>query len=330
MTMPIDFTAGTALPAASLDSNFAYVNPVWDIENVGGVSMLGLIAHSSTVYSITNGATIYLWNGTTLTSKNTDLETDNMLVLCADDATKAFAIEATASGETAYTADSGTTWTTKTSTAMGTEVRDVSFPTANLIVVAGDDAAGTDHIIYSTDQGASWTDATTSPSTDVACMAMFSSTVGYAVDTGGNIWKTTDGADVWADTGDNSSATSKVSSIYCLDADTCIIVCGNGAIEKYVNSTNTITTVYFDNINTYNSGIVYTNVYLYTIMRNSDANGGILLFSDDDGDTWKSQPLHQVQVYTGLNNKKAFCPYDTGKIAYIYSANILKQDRSNL
>lgn len=259
-----------------------------------------LISHSNTAHSfLTSGNAIHLISGAngadTTTSKNTDLDTDSMIRVCEGTKTSGFAIEINATtAETALTSDSGTTWTTTTSAVFGGSPNDVSFPTTGLIVVGGDDTAGTDHVVFSTDSAATWTDATTSPGI-VACLHMFDGTTGYVIDTSDNIWKTVNSAVDWTDTTDNfTTSVSNTSSMRCISSD--IFFCsyissGDFSIEQYTNSTNTITKV-FKTIGTFDGTLGFietTDGTLWTGAYNNDAQGlYVIAKSEDDGATWET------------------------------------------
>ncbi len=254
----------------------------------------GIVKHSSTNYSKTDtsgnirlstdtGATWAAAGGTHA------LDAENLIRVAKDDITKGIAIEVTGNYETAYTSDSGANWNATTVATFGTVINDVSFPTNNLIVVGGDDAAGTDHVIFSTDQAATWTNATTSPSVRVAALDMFDGTTGYAVDTSNNIWKTTNSAVDWTDTTDNVTVDS-LTSIYAVTADILLIWNGtSGTLSRYVNSTNTVSTIYVHgNVTAGSGGIVKTTVghYFFALFPTTGAalNAPVwLLRSSDSG-----------------------------------------------
>lgn len=285
-----DFADSDALSADNLLDTFGSL-PFRPITNrAGGNNITGVVAHSATTYSvIEDDGDIFQTtdSGTTWTSRNTDLDTDSFIRLCKADAAYAFAIENATTAESAVTTNSGATWTTTTSATYGTAVYDLSVPTTSLIVVGGDDGGGGNHIIYSTDDGTTWNDASTQPSAAIYALDMFDGSTGYAIDSSGNIWKTTNSGVDWTDTTDNiTGSATTTTGILALSATTCLIY--NGLIQTYNNSTNTVTSV--ANIPTTNTcaGIVKTtNGDYYIATGASSGNTGITLAkSTDSGATW--------------------------------------------
>lgn len=269
----------------------------------------GVMGHSSTTWSvqISNGEIKQTSDtGASWTSRNTDLDIRCFFEMCRADKTHGVAIEDGATTqECAFTDDSGATWTTKTSLAFATDIFDVSFSTAGLIVVGGNDGGGGKHIVFSTDDGGTWTDATTPPSAAVVAVDMFSATVGYAVDTSGNIWKTTDGADTWIDTTDNVSGVIKENlNLIAATADIVLINADNTG-QKYVNSTNTVTTLFAlsDRGCFFKSGDGYT--YLYSgIAGNTTVD---IIRSNDNWSTFQVLPLGSIAFgfhQTGSTSKR--------------------------
>jgi len=216
---------------------------------------VGFSVHATGVWSALNGTQIQNTTDSAAnwTNKYDISDTGIYMLACEADTTRAFAVADTGGGKTAYTADSGTTWTGKTVTPMPGNIYDLSFTTTGLVVVAGNDGAGANHIVYSTDNGGTWTDPTVAPSSDCYCVHMFDASTGYAVDSSGNIWKTTDGGDNWSDTTDNSNTAQTYMSIRAVSATACLIVTA-GTVEYYDNSSNTVTQVISSRANT-NFGI---------------------------------------------------------------------------
>lgn len=249
------------------------------------------IGHNATTYSVcTGGTTIYQTSdsGATWTSRSAVLDADGSLIECRATPTLGFGYEiGSINTETVYTSDSGATWGTKTTANFATAVYDASFPASGLIVLGGDDAGGNKHIIFSTDQGGTWTDATTAPAAKVYGVDMFDTSTGYAVDSSGNIWKTTNGGVTWVDTTDNVSGSGAYSyvAIYCLTADICVII-SNGRFYHYTNSTNTVTVTAYSKANDCGRFTETASGNLYNHLTNATF-GWTLVMSDDDGLTWK-------------------------------------------
>lgn len=271
----------------------------------------GIIAHSSSIWSaiLENGAIYNSTNtGVSWTSKNTDLDKDSFIRVCKADSTHAVFCEYTGTaGEVAFTSDSGATVTTKTSTAFGTAVYDVAFGTAGLIVVGGDDAAGTDHIVFSTDDAGTWTNATTSPSSSVYSVDMFSATIGFAIDSSQKIWKTTDGAVNWVDTTHTVASTlASDSTIYCISA-TSFIHSSNGYIEYYDATGNATIKAVSPIINSRSGGICKnTTGDYFSLVYGHGTNGTGSLFKSSDGITWKVAPIGFFGNISANNVNKCF------------------------
>lgn len=290
-----------------------------------GVS--NIIAHSSTVWSAFQGGAygdIYVTtdSGSTWTVKNSNLDTSAFFTLCRADTTHAVAIEYTTSGEVAFTDDSGTTWTSKTSTAFGTQIYDVSFSTAGLIVVGGNDAGGTDHIVFSTDDAANWTNATTSPSAAVYAVDMYDATTGYAIDLNGNIWKTINAAVDWTDTGHNilKSIDTRV-TIYALSATVCLIYYGSN-IERYDNAAGTVTFVSLSVNASSNSGFIKVGDNYYIV---GGATTWHLFKSEDSGLTWKSMYIPYGCSDTNNTQKRGgITAADSNTILTTWSYGLIK------
>lgn len=337
MTIPNTFTNGTVADADEVNQNFAHAQGFFDVRypTANAIGSHTTIAHSATTWSTAANGFIYQTtdSGGTFTSRNTALDTAPVLIVCKDDITKGFAIELTATGETAYTADSGATWTTKTSAGHATLVYDAAFPTANLIVVAGNDAAGTDHIQRSTDQGTTWTDATTSPGTLVYAVDMFDGTNGFAVVSGpgAQIWKTADGGDTWTNSGHTTSmATDTNTRVVALSATVCVIA-SNGIIDYYDGSGNAQRKV--QNASTlYCTGLVSTNSDLFAWFRNGTSGYPTIMYaSKDAGVNWMMKVEFPITLNTSVHYKRALDTYDTGKLILSYSeGTITTRDYSNL
>lgn len=261
----------------------------------------GIISHSTTTFSvILDSGAIHQSTDTllTFTSKNTDLDTNSFIKVCKADRTHGVVVENQSSGEVAFTSDFGTTWTTKTSTAFGTKVYDVSFPTGALIVVGGDDAGGTDHVVYSTNDGGTWTNASVSPDTRVYALDMFDGTTGYAVDSADKIWKTTDSGDNWVDTTHTTGNTAETDmSIYAISS-TVVIIQIAGLLWYYDNGTGNSTlkaspsdvnksmgTTQTENGNIYTGACSTTGDHIFIWKStNSGVDWGLRTFSSEDFD----------------------------------------------
>ena len=163
MTIPNTFVNGTTADADEVNANLTYVNPVWDITHIAAATFTSVIVHSSSAYSfMTFDGNIGLWNGTTYTNKNTTGTTYAYMTKCKTNAAYGVSVE-NGGNKVAFTSTSGTNWISETVSPMGTANYDISMPTTSLVVIGGNDAGGTDHIIYSTDLseggGGTWNNA---------------------------------------------------------------------------------------------------------------------------------------------------------------------------
>lgn len=271
---------------------------------VPGTIISGVIGHSSTKLSVmlTSGA-IWQLSGTTWTNRSSPCDTTSFIVRARNDATIGFACENSATSETAYTADSGDTWTTKTSATWGGDVNDVDMPSSALIVMVGDDGGGGNHIIFSTDQGGSWVDATTQPSAAIYSVSMFSATVGYAIDNAGNIWKTTNGAVDWVDTTHNVNGTARVSSkIYAVSATACIILT-EARLDVYDNTGGTVTAKF--GYYGYSGGICETTSGAIYVQAFKDTSLQVAIYRTlDNGTNWQQVEFGLTQLGTDVDHGK--------------------------
>jgi photosystem II stability/assembly factor-like uncharacterized protein len=322
-----DLTNGTLADGTEVERNLADVQ--WrPICNKGTENIYGMIAHSSSNWSVHNtsfGLKITTDGGNSwATAAGTHaLDVASFIRVCDADTTKGIAIEGTGDNEGAYTSDSGATWNAiATSATFTSNIYDVSFPTSALIVVAGDDGGGANHIIYSADSGATWNNAGTSPGALVYCVSMFDATTGYAVDSAGNIWKTSDGAVTWVDTTDDVPSVSRLMSAKAITADIVIFnrLGGSSDVTKYVNSTNTVTNVLdygASSFNDVNLGLLKTaNGNVFCAMADTANTDSIWVFrSTDNGDTWSMTQVGQEQAFSGDDVEKCMLAH--------YSNNLL-------
>ena len=202
--------------------------------------------------------------------------------------------------ETACTINSGTAWTTKAACTFGTQIYDVSFPTTSLIVVGGNDAAGNDHIVFSTDGGTNWTNATTSPAGAVAALDMYDGTNGMAIRANADVWKTVDGAVNWTNTGTAISGASNIMACYMTSATNYVVAVAqpHGGGFAYRIRKGDLTSGTYSNVDlTFgSSNDVYcsefyksTNGNLYILF--DEGRTTMLLKSPDNGTSWYSRIL---------------------------------------
>jgi len=252
---------------------------------------VGTVGFSATNYSgVLAAGTIYTTtdSGTTWATKSTGIDTAAFMVRCKATPANAFAIEANvAASEAAITTDSGVTWSdTDTDPSWGAEVYDVSYPVAGLIVVAGDDAGGGKHVVFSTNAGANWTDTTTAIGGAVYAVEMFSATVGYLLDASNNIWKTTDGAANWNNTTfDSAGSAIAWASMLAISATKVVLFSGANSLELYTDTVGCvrISSQAGDRC----LGMWMTSLgTVYVLTATTNLTNRFLYRSDDVGVTW--------------------------------------------
>lgn len=272
-----------------------------------GTEFRGAIGHATSKISIIldDGDIWYTADsGENWVEKNTTLSTTPFFIKNAK-ANKAYgiAVENGASADTSFTADSGVAWSDGGDLAATvTAVNDLSVPTTILAVVGVADSNG-DTIQRSVDNGANWIDATTSPSAEVYAVDMFDGTTGFAIDSAGNIWKTTDSADTWADTG-HQIAGGAVSNntIFAISATVFVHTSETGAIIGYYDGTgNAITIMRMPDGMTTNF-YKLTNGSIY--MAAQSGNSALSLFKSTNGLNWKVSTLpFTAGAWGALKNK---------------------------
>lgn len=309
------FVAGTDALALQVNQNFQGV--MWNQVIPSGANRFhSILPHSTTTMSacITTGGVFSTANtGATWTSQDAAPDVDVFSRLCKADLTKGFVVERAGNYECSYTANSGTAWNpTAASPAFGTALHDVSFPTSAWIVIGGNDAAaGTDHIIYSVDQGTNWVNAATSPGAAIVALDCYSGSEGYAITAAGAIWecKAGTGANTWVDTTHTYTGGDENSAMVAVDETTVVIgllTGGEFIIETYDNAGNATEVMrvgdmaYCLGCVADSNGVIYTGCRSGTIGRN-----GFLFRSRDSGATWESImiPLNAVPTIAQKTQK---------------------------
>lgn len=206
--------------------------------------------------------------------------------------TGGYGAQSTSAGVTKYTTDSGSTWNAPSTAPPNITAGLCMSMGSTTVGVLGGTAGAGNYIWYTSNSGDDWSQATTGPTANVRAISMASSTVGYAVDSAGNIWKTTDSGVNWTDTTDNFNIA--VFNIIATDTDT-VYANNNDQIrlEKYVNSTNTVTTLLdmqlSDGTESGASNLVEaTNGSIYFIFHTvgNNQNGSQTLVEYDGSDIW--------------------------------------------
>jgi hypothetical protein len=192
-----------------------------------------------------------------------------------------------------YTTDSGATWNTASTAPPNiTKCVDISYAADGRVVCFGTASSGSG-IWYSTDNGDNWSQGT-GIGTTVIGGDMFSATVGYAIDSALNIWKSTNGI-AWTDTTDNATGASSIFSVRAIDADNIYYNNFNTANivgRTYDNSTNTETPRIELQIGTAISSKVIKssggNYYFVALSGNvtNEQQEALVYKSEDDCVTW--------------------------------------------
>jgi hypothetical protein len=326
MTIPYTFTNGTLANAVEVNNNFESVIFAEQIYSItSSQPAFSVLPHSTTTISALGGSGD-LWQntGSGWSEKYTTL-LDNMVhsVVCKATPASAIAIEGAGGNTGAYTSDSGASWAATAAATFGTAVYDVSFPTTTVLVVGGNDAGGTDHVIRSVNQGTAFANAATSPTEAVYALDMYDGSDGFCIGSAGKIFITADGGDTWTDTTFTCSS-SIYTSMWCYSSSA-FIACTAGSILKYTtagaaNATEVTKLVVGPRI----LGVVGdSNGILYVVIYSSDFSGTgtayfTLLRSDDSGDTWESS-----QITTDDTNIAASLTYQVKHCLYIDSADTI-------
>lgn len=290
-----NFTDGNVLTGDQLDGNFTEVkyNEMLVSPAISSAEYFsGVVAHSTTAFTgADTGGDIWLTSDAGVTAgnyteKNTTMAGNVLYIGAKNTAAAGFGIEVGASvtdADTVYTGNSGTTVSDTTNVTMTTSILCADMPSSSLILVGGNDS--TNDLKYSDDQASTWTNPTTPPTGTIYAISMYDNTTGYCIDGSGNIWKTTDGADTWTDTGDNALGSIDGNiGMYTLSA-TDVIIFSNSSVYKYENGTG-ITVGVRACAGCVFLGAKETANAFYVLLGHSD--GFILLKSEDSGDTFNS------------------------------------------
>jgi len=134
--------------------------------------------------------------------------------MCKEDTTKA--LNCSSTSISLYTTDSGTTWSAPSSAWNATAITGADYTNDGLIVVCGLASSGKG-LVFSTDDGDNWAQATTAPAS-VAGVNMHDATHGILIEyaTGAIYWTKNAGVD-WTDSGHTVSSHTNVqrAAVYC-------------------------------------------------------------------------------------------------------------------
>lgn len=172
-------------------------------------------------------------------------------------------------GTSTFSTNSGATWgAASTTPANVLTVNAVAMASTTVGVCGGTAGAGV-FTWYTADGGDNWTQSAAGTGAEVFAMCMASATVGYLIDTNGDIWKTTDGGNNWVDTTDNT--TNNIAyRMYAVSTDQVLFSYGHRPyLTKYVNSTHTQTLLIYTAVGDTNDAISdivkATNGYYYFV-----------------------------------------------------------------
>lgn len=183
------------------------------------------------------------------------------------------------------TTNSGFSWAAASvAPANMTACRSISMGSTTVAACGGTVSSGVS-IYYSSDGGDNWTVSASGPTAECRAVRFASATVAYAIDSSGNIWKSTDAAVNWTDTTDNVTSGTTDIVMYCYTTDIVYFMSHNGSVvKKYVNSTNTFTNNLFRVNNNDGGGdmttslpVLATNGDLYWLVFNGPS--GTALYS---------------------------------------------------
>jgi photosystem II stability/assembly factor-like uncharacterized protein len=164
-------------------------------------------------------------------------------------------------------------------------------------------ACSVDGVYYSSDAGSSWTGVATDPTNVLIDMVYCGNGIAVGIDTLGNVWKSDDYGDTWADTTENAGSDGN-----------CIEYIGNGILLAGADDGIYKSEDYGDSwaqIAVYSAN---TTALLYLgdgIVIAGTAGIGYVYRSDDYGDTWT---LVHTPTGSGEGEVKCFCEVREGEI----------------
>lgn len=236
-------------------------------------------------------------------------------------------------GDASFSTDGGQNFTGATTNLVSANpVKDMHYVTGGAFAVAvGDGSAGGTNIgaWYTTNGGVDWTQATSGAGHFVA-VSMFSTTVGFAVDDSGNVYKTTNGAVDWTDTTTNVNA--NVTRMLALTTSTFITV-ATDIIHTGDDAGNSNQRTRFGRGGRASNILKATNGNLYIIVGPLTSSSVIsIIKSTDGGITWSikiigAQSSSSVD-YTSTNQYTYLTEYDTNKLAFCVDQQIYVIDES--
>lgn len=274
---------------------------------------LALIPHGSGALSFIQGSegiyntADYQTPAITWTLKNSNiiLNVGVMAVHCRADKDKAIALEMDNSADASFTSDSGATWgDSGTNPPNQSAIYDAVYATTGVALACGSASSGT-HIWRSTDGGDTWAQVSDDgTASTVVAIDMFSATVGFAVDSSGNILTTSDGGDNWTDTGRTSSLTGQETTIMALSATEYLIA--GSSIQIYKGTTSSDPTLKFImgggySVMTHFIKTANGNIYIAGMVAGTTKSQGYLMRSTDSGATWGAKEIRLLKNTTPVS-----------------------------
>jgi len=293
-----------------------------------------ILAHSATSWTAVNltNTQITSDSGVTWTAASADnADMTGVSKVCIADKTKAISCDHD-SGNISITSDSGDNWASATTDpAAITRVWDASFPTATVAVVGCDLGAASRSIFYSTDGGDNWTICVAGSTGDTFAIDMLDGTNGLAIDSGANIWTTSNGGVNWADSGQNVTTVLSNSNMVALTSTTGVILHESATTIETFNTTSGGTVRlkimdagevqnHFSNIIKVTNGNLYFIQYVFSDAGDRSLN--MTLFrSTDNGVTWAQKGLgnclFEADSEFANYTKSQLIEYDTNKLLFI-------------
>jgi len=314
-------------------------NSIWNDLIYTTGSIKGVLNHSATTWSATNGtSTIRTTNsGVTWAAASADnADMTGVAKVCVADKTKSVCFDHNTLS-CFKAADSGDTWSASSTSPAGSgRILDCSFPTATVAVCCGDSSMTTRSIYYSTNAGDTWTVCAAGPTGTTSGIDMLDGTTGFAVQ-GAAIWKTTNGGVNWVVESETMTSLHEDGSIIATSATTFVALSGTEVIIQTVDTAADAVTVrmsfvhsstesFVSNLLKTTNGNIYFTIYKFDTYGSSvTPRMGMtmtLYRSTDSGVTWQNRSIgdNSFNAITALSTnitKAQLVEYDTNKLLFV-------------